>query len=105
MSTFVKPTKNPKTGKFELATWHDDYFAHHHYGVEFEDGEVYDPREMELETMSHDEFNPEVTIKLRKSLIMDLNHKLNLKQNETWVALRKAIREQSGYCLVCGSKK
>ena len=46
----MKTTKNPHTGKFELATWHDDYYGKHHYGVEFPDGTIIDPREVELET-------------------------------------------------------
>lgn len=50
MSTFARLTKNPKTGFFEKAIWHDDYFAHHHYGVEFEDGSIVDPDQVELET-------------------------------------------------------
>mgnify|MGYP003404001845 CR=1 FL=1 len=51
MSTYSKLTKNPKTGEFEYATWMDDYFGRHHYGVKFPDGEVIDPEKVELETM------------------------------------------------------
>lgn len=105
MSTYRKPTRNPETGVFELATWHDDYFGRHNYGVEFSDGEVYDPRDIKLETISYEEFDPEFAIKISKKLAMDLNHKLNHKKNEVWAELRAAIREQSPYCLVCGSKK
>jgi len=50
MSTFSRLTKNPKTGKFEKATWHDNYFKHYHYGVEFSDGIVVDPDKIKLET-------------------------------------------------------
>lgn len=35
MSTFQQMTKHPETGEWELATWHDDYFGRHKYGVEF----------------------------------------------------------------------
>lgn len=35
MSTYQRVTKNPITGKFELATWLDDYFGPHRYGVRF----------------------------------------------------------------------
>lgn len=42
MSTYSKVTRHPQTGKWELATWHDDYFGHHEYGVEFpSDKKVY----------------------------------------------------------------
>ncbi len=50
MSTYMKMSKNPKNGKWEYATWRDDYFGSHHYGVEFKDGEVYDPEKTEIET-------------------------------------------------------
>jgi hypothetical protein len=44
MSNFQRLTKHPKTGKFELADWLDDYFGNHHYGVRFpSDQQVYDP--------------------------------------------------------------
>lgn len=55
MSTYSKITKNPKTGKFEEARWIDDYFGPHHYGVEFQDGTVIDPWEVDLETKDWDE--------------------------------------------------
>lgn len=35
MSTFIKMTKHPETGKWEEATWYDDMFGHHNYGVVF----------------------------------------------------------------------
>lgn len=43
MSTYIKKTKNPKTGEYEDAMWIDDYFGSHHYGVMFPDGAVFDP--------------------------------------------------------------
>jgi hypothetical protein len=43
MSTYKKITKNPSTGLYENATWHDDYFGRHLYGVEFSDGKIYPP--------------------------------------------------------------
>ena len=55
MSTYSKTTKNPKTGKFEVAVWRDDYFAHHHYGVEFPDGSIVDPEKVKLEIKDWDE--------------------------------------------------
>jgi len=54
MSTYMKETKNPITGKWEHAVWIDDYFGRHNYGVSFknEDGtqSILDPREYDLET-------------------------------------------------------
>lgn len=50
MSTYAAMTKNPKTGEFEPAIWHDDFYGPHHYGVRFLDGSMYDPREITLET-------------------------------------------------------
>lgn len=42
MSTFVRVTKHPQSKKYELATWVDDYFGSHIYGVHFKsDGKVY----------------------------------------------------------------
>lgn len=38
MSTYIRRTKHPATGKFEPATWIDDYFGPHRYGVRFSDG-------------------------------------------------------------------
>lgn len=60
MSTFNKETKHPKTGKWENATWYDDFFGNHHYGVQFpsdqskdvpwRDQITYDPDTVNLET-------------------------------------------------------
>lgn len=41
MSNYSRLTKNPKTGKFEMADWLDDYYGEHIYGVRFNDCEVY----------------------------------------------------------------
>lgn len=35
MSTYKAITLHPLTGMPELATWHDDYYGQHEYGVEF----------------------------------------------------------------------
>lgn len=35
MSTYSRETKNPDTGEWEIATWIDDYFGSHNYGVRF----------------------------------------------------------------------
>jgi len=61
MSTYNEQTKHPVTGKWENATWYDDYFGNHNYGISFpSDNEgkdyrgegfiVYDPREHDMET-------------------------------------------------------
>lgn len=56
MSTYFQETKHPETGKWERATWHDDHFGKHLYGVQFpSDGKIFDPRDVELETREHTE--------------------------------------------------
>lgn len=62
MSTFTRETKNPRTGKWEMATWYDDLFGRHNYGVVFpSDRALYgkdlplkavavDPEKVKLET-------------------------------------------------------
>lgn len=54
MSNYIRKTKRPDTGKFEYAHWRDDHFGKHHYGVEFMDGKIFDPRkdwgDKEIET-------------------------------------------------------
>lgn len=61
MSTFSRQTFHPKKKQWENATWHDDFFGHHHYGVVFpSDAEglelaelrrvAYNPEKIELET-------------------------------------------------------
>lgn len=37
MSHYMKLTKHPIKGHWEMATWLDDYFGRHKYGVKFED--------------------------------------------------------------------
>ena len=55
MSTYKQLTKHPETGKWEMATWIDDFYSHHHYGVKFLDGKMYDPERMKLEIKDIDE--------------------------------------------------
>ena len=50
MSSYIKLTKHPETGKWEQAYWLDNYYAPHHYGVRFPDGKMYDPETINLET-------------------------------------------------------
>ena len=49
MSTYIRMTKSPRTGKFTPALWQDDYFGQHNYGVKFL-GEEYYYRPDGLET-------------------------------------------------------
>src|SRR3954463_14986382 len=45
MSTYSRITRHPNTGQWHKATWHDDYFGEHLYGVEFPDDKVVYPAE------------------------------------------------------------
>lgn len=50
MSNFVRRTRHPETGLFEDATWLDDYFGNHIYGVKFPNHErIYCEDEYEWE--------------------------------------------------------
>lgn len=40
MSSYIRKTKNPKTGSYENAHWIDDCFGLHKYGVKFEGQEI-----------------------------------------------------------------
>lgn len=50
MSSYLRNTVHPDTGKFEPAAWIDDELGRHHYGVIFLDGKLFDPRVYELTT-------------------------------------------------------
>ena len=41
MSTYRAKAIHPATGEVVVATFIDDYFGKHRYGVEFDDGDVY----------------------------------------------------------------
>lgn len=61
MSTFKKTTKHPVRGDWQYATWYDDMFGNHNYGVVFPSDErqhgedtplksvAFDPRKVDLE--------------------------------------------------------
>lgn len=51
MSNFMRRTRHPETGLMEDATWHDDFFGPHIYGVSFPYGRMYceDEHEWEFE--------------------------------------------------------
>lgn len=57
MSNFYKVTKHPITGKWEKATWLDNYFGGHHYGVKFSDGQVLDERAYDFETRTEEDLD------------------------------------------------
>jgi len=50
MSTYLRQTKHPETDEWQVATWADDFYGSHHYGVKFPNGDVFDPEKIKLET-------------------------------------------------------
>lgn len=50
MSSYLRKTKHPQTGKWETAAWLDDYFGRHQYGVKFLDEQVFNAKLYELPT-------------------------------------------------------
>ena len=50
MSTYSRQTKHPVTGEWHEATWIDDFYGRHRYGVQFPDGGTYNPEKTKLET-------------------------------------------------------
>ncbi len=55
MSNFVRMTKRPGTDRFESATWLDDFFGPHAYGVQFPDGTIYAENGLHWEFQDGDE--------------------------------------------------
>ena len=51
MSNTKRLTKHPETKQFELATWIDDYFGEHNYGIIFDSSPnvIHDSRDEEFE--------------------------------------------------------
>lgn len=41
MSSYIKKSQHPETGKMEDAFWMDDYYGPHQYGVKFMDGKIF----------------------------------------------------------------
>ena len=58
MSNIKLLTKHPETKQFELATWIDNYFEEHNYGIIFDSSPnvVHDSRDEEFETKSDGAF-------------------------------------------------
>jgi hypothetical protein len=52
MSSYKKLTKHPETKQFELATWIDNHFGEHNYGIIFDSSPnvIHDSRDEEFET-------------------------------------------------------
>lgn len=46
MSSFFRETKHPKTGKWEVAAWIDDYFDEHKYGIKFANDQIFKEEEI-----------------------------------------------------------
>lgn len=49
MSNYQQLTKHPITGKWEFATWIDDHFGPHRYGIHFRDGKIF--REEQIQSI------------------------------------------------------
>ena len=47
MSNYTKLTQHPRTGETLEASWLDDYFGRHRYGVRFPNGDVFREEEVE----------------------------------------------------------
>lgn len=78
MSDYLRKTKNPETGKFEMASWMDDYFGKHQYGIKFLGRtEVYreDAVEWEFDDTPEEEKKqePAVTYEETENPFIDLN--------------------------------
>jgi len=55
MSTYYAFTRHPRTGEWLEAMWIDNYFGQHRYGVQFADGEVFDPTKVLMPTRKVEE--------------------------------------------------
>lgn len=55
MSNFKSYTRHPYTGEFSMATWLDDHYGPHRYGVKFPNGDTFSPDEQELTVKDFDE--------------------------------------------------
>ncbi len=53
-SSYKRETKNPRTGKFEMADWLDDLFGHLNYGVVFDSDREHFGRDLPLKTVAVD---------------------------------------------------
>lgn len=74
MSTYKKITRHPNNGAYFNATWHDDYFGHHLYGVEFPGDKVVYPLDM-IEKAQLKEFWVEDVLKGFQGFLETINRK------------------------------
>lgn len=77
MSTYEKFTRHPHTGKYSKASYKDDYFGPHMFGVKFEEDPVVYPAE-QIEKAQLKEFWADDVIKaIRAFTLVDIDPKLN----------------------------
>lgn len=67
MSTYKKITKHPLNGSYFNATWHDDYFGPHLYGVSFDGDKVVYPAEQVEQAQLKEFWVADVLEALRKA--------------------------------------
>lgn len=99
MSCFQIPTLRPGSRLPELATWIDDYFGRHVYGVQFSDGMVYRGEECQpwhLEGVDTGQLEPTDVDPLE--LILD---DVEAARDAMQVALRFTSREGFGSTMEC----
>lgn len=92
MSTYSKITRHPRTWQYESATWIDDYFGQHLYGVRFmSDDKVYPAGQVSQAELKHywaaDVFETfrRITDGSEESILMCLGQ-LQTVYNERWEA-------------------
>lgn len=93
MSNFIAKTKHPKTGKWEMAEWLDDYYGHHRYAVRFPDGSLFDPSRKKMEMKEGNNKSMAKTNKSKKDKYSHLSiHELFrlLRSEDRW-ALNSSI--------------
>lgn len=60
MSNYIRWTQHPDTMEWHNAAWLDNHFGEHLYGVQFNDGTILDPREVELKVRDEEPEGDEV---------------------------------------------
>lgn len=50
MSTYKAYTQHPYTKEYSIATWMDDHYGHHRYGVRFENGDTFEAEKHDMQT-------------------------------------------------------
>lgn len=98
MSSYYRKTKHPVTGEWERASWIDNYFDAHHYGVKFYDGTIVDPEKVALETANEDSNPVPIKFKIPESLEFDYrNYRKDmvcpLCKRQVWVGVDQDGKE------------